>query len=435
MRYEKKIYKKTGAVVYSFLYWCPKTKKRIRLRRSEIPADITTDDQAREFVKIKEAELKAFSLKVKREILWKSQFYDFDNLLELYAKKRKTEAPNSWKTDVYYLEQYVFTFFLTIKRSNNLNNWDLHFEELRDWLENDAELLKTKSDRNRLAYATKNACIKSLNRFLDTMARSQRMKSPAPRCRVFPKHKINWKGIESYLYPEEIDFVFGALSEVDTECAEFFWVLCHTGLRLNEGVGLALSHIFKGEPKEKNISKMLKRFEIKSFLHVVLDSQPANTSEVRDKDGIVKRKPLKHRRKIEPRSNRLIPVSDKRTAEILVRRFNEQAKKFKVGDYGEDKGNYLLFSDMDKNRISNKLRKVYSHSSYSQKSPHDCRHTYCTNMVSQTEGHNFLAKYVLGHADSKTTENYLHLWELIQQKVLQEEQVQDSLDLDDVLNS
>lgn len=435
MRFEKKISKKSGLPVYSFLYWCPKTKKRIRLRRSEIPNSIQTDDQAREFARIKEAELKAFSLKVKRELEWKNHFFDFDQLLELYAKKRKSEAPNSWKTDVYYLEQYVFNFFLSIKRSNNLNNWELHFEELREWLENDAELLKTKVDRVKLAYATKNACIKALNRFLDTMARNQKMKAPAPRCRVFPKHKINWKGIESYLYPEEIEHVFANLKVIDLECAEFFWVLCHTGLRLNEGVGLALSHIYKGEPKEQNLRKMLKRFAIKSFLHIVLDSQPANSDEVRSKDGSVKRKPLKHRRRIEPKSNRLIPVSDGRTAEILVKRFNQQAAKFKMKVYGDDKSNYLLFEDMNKNRISNKLRKVYQSSNFTSKSPHDCRHTYCTNMVSQTEGHNFLAKYVLGHADAKTTENYLHLWELIQQRVIQDEQVEDELNLDEIIGN
>ncbi len=153
---------------------------------------------------------------------------------------------------------------------------------------------------------------------------------------------------------------------------------------------------------------MLKRFEIKSFLHLVLDSQPAN-STARGKDGSVKRKPLKHRKRIEPRGNRLIPVFDKRTAEILVRRFNEQAKLFKESLYGGDKGNYLLFGAIDKNRISNKLRKVYQGLPFQPKSPHDCRHTFCTNLVAATEGHNFLAKHVLGHSDAKTTENYMHL--------------------------
>ncbi|MBK7962490.1 MAG: site-specific integrase [Bdellovibrionales bacterium] len=57
-----------------------------------------------------------------------------------------------------------------------------------------------------------------------------------------------------------------------------------------------------------------------------------------------------------------------------------------------------------KNRISNKLRKAYEGSSYQPKSPHDCRHTFCTNMVALTEDIIFLQKYVLGHSDSKTTE-------------------------------
>jgi hypothetical protein len=54
-------------------------------------------------------------------------------------------------------------------------------------------------------------------------------------------------------------------------------------------------------------------------------------------------------------------------------------------------------------------------------------------MVALTEGRNFLAKYVLGHSDSKTTEGYLHLWELIQREVVQEGQVEASLDLEEIL--
>jgi hypothetical protein len=79
------------------------------LRKSEIPADIDSDVKAEEFCKTKEAELQAFSLKAKRELEWKRKFYDFEQWLELYAKRRKTEAPNYWETDVYYLEQYVFS--------------------------------------------------------------------------------------------------------------------------------------------------------------------------------------------------------------------------------------------------------------------------------------------------------------------------------------
>lgn len=174
MRFKKRRTRKDESC-YSFLYWDPKTKKRIRLLKSEVPADIDSDKKAEEFCKTKEAELQAFSLKSKRELDWKSKFYDFEQLLELYAKRQKTEAPNSWETDVYYLEQYVCMFFLTIKKTNNLNSWDLHFEDLRDWLEKDAELVKQKGKNTKLAYATKNACIKSLNRFLSTMVRQQKL--------------------------------------------------------------------------------------------------------------------------------------------------------------------------------------------------------------------------------------------------------------------
>lgn len=432
MRYEKRK-SKNKETYYSFLYWDPKTKKRLRLRKSEVPADINTDEKAKEFCKLKEAELQNFSLKVKRDLEWKRKFYDFEQLLELYAKRRKSEAPNSWQTDVYYLEQYVFTFFLSIKKSNNLHSWENYFEDLRDWLEKDAELVKQKGKNLRLAYATKNACIKALNRFLSTMVRQQKMKGPAPRCTMFPKHQLNRKGIESYIADAEAKIVFDKLTELDKDVADFFWILLHTGLRLNECLGLAASHVFKGAPTEANLKKMLGRYGLTSILHIVLDSQPRSDKTIRLKDGSVPRKPMKHRRRIEPKNNRIIPVGDKLAATIIAARFNTQAALIKSRTFGDQRGNYLLFDGLDKNRVSNKIRRAYELLGIAAKSPHDCRHTFCTDLVAQTEGHHFLAKYVLGHSDIATTENYLHLWEVIQQKMRQEQQIDDSIDLNELI--
>lgn len=425
MRYEKR--KLKNGVYYSFLYWCPKTKKRVRLRKSEVPKNITTDQQADDFCKIKEAELAVVSLKVKRDLAWKHKYYDFTQLLDLYTNKRKVEAPNSWQTDIYYLEQYVFNFFLTIKSSNNLNDWELHFEDLRDWLEKDAELVKQKGKNTRLAYATKNACIKSLNRFLTTMVRLQKMKGPAPRCTMFAKHQLNRKGIEAYISNAEFNNVYAQLLTIDKEVAEFYLVLTNTGLRLNECLGLAASHIFKGAPAEQNLLKMLQRFNITSHIHIILDSQPADCGEVRNAEGKVLRKPLKHRKKIEPKNNRIIPISDLATAKVLADRFNAQTQNIKSGIYGADRSQYLLFNGLDKNRVSSKIRKAYESIGLTPKSPHDCRHTYCTNLIAQTEGHHFLSKHVLGHTDIATTENYLHLWAVIQQRVTQDQQIEDMI--------
>ncbi|MBK7962488.1 MAG: hypothetical protein IPK04_15645 [Bdellovibrionales bacterium] len=108
MRFEKRS-KKNGDSYYSFLYWDPKTKRRVRLRKSEVPGNIFTDKQAEEFARIREAELKAFSLKVKRELQWKSQFYDFDRLLEIYAK-RKVKRPTLGGPMSTISEQYIFVF-------------------------------------------------------------------------------------------------------------------------------------------------------------------------------------------------------------------------------------------------------------------------------------------------------------------------------------
>jgi integrase len=120
-------------------------------------------------------------------------------------------------------------------------------------------------------------------------------------------------------------------------------------------------------------------------------------------------------------------------AKIIAARFNAQTILIKSKKYGDQRGNYLLFDGLDKNRVSNKIRRAYEMLGVVAKSPHDCRHTFCTELVALTEGHHFLAKYVLGHSDIATTENYLHLWEVIQQKMTQDRQIEDSIDLDDII--
>lgn len=243
------------------------------------------------------------------------------------------------------------------------------------------------------------------------------MKGPAPRCTMLAKHLLNRKGIETYISTAEFNNVYNKLLTIDKDVADFYLVLANTGLRLNECLGLAASHIFKGAPTEANLVKMLQRFNLTSVVHIILDSQPSSSTEVRDKDKKVLRKPLKHRKKIEPKNNRIIPVSDMAAAKILADRFNAQAANIKNKLYGDNRSQYLLFEGLHKNRVSSKLRKAYESLGLPPKSPHDCRHTYCTNLIAQTEGHHFLAKYVLGHTDIATTENYLHLWAVIQQKI------------------
>ena len=72
----------------------------------------------------------------------------------------------------------------------------------------------------------------------------------------------------------------------------------------------------------------------------------------------MKRKPLKHKQGVGPGMNRMIPIQDKRTTEVLVKRFNAQAALCKLKKFGDEKGSYLLFDGMDRNLISNKLRKL-----------------------------------------------------------------------------
>src|SRR4051794_34092737 len=118
-----------GKSYYSFVQWDPKQRRNIRLRRSEVPANVATDAQADAFCKVREAETEAAKFRIERKLSWQKTFYNFEDLLEIFEIELKRRAPNSWRGPLYYFRQYALDFFLNEKQSNNINNWPLYFEE------------------------------------------------------------------------------------------------------------------------------------------------------------------------------------------------------------------------------------------------------------------------------------------------------------------
>lgn len=411
MRWEKRK-DRYGKPYYSFSHWDPITRKNIRLKRAETPANILTDAQAAEFCRLRQAEDEASKFRIQRKLAWQKKFYDFEKLLEIFEAESKVRAPNSWQAPLYYLKQYALDFFLNHKQCNNLNNWPLFFEEFRDWLMTVGTGKRTKG--GGLAYSSRNSVIGAVNLFLDVMARKGKCEQ-APKCRKFPRHLMNRRSAEDVISDDEAKIIHRRLVDIDETglAADFFAVLLHSGLRFGEALGLSLADFSPGLPEVVLIKGAVSRHGLQCFGYISLESQVANTIRPRAVDGRVPRKPLKGRKRIDAKSSRTIPILDKQAFNALARRFNEQTDLLERGKFGSSKNDYLLFDGLEKNRFSRFLREAYEGTSFKQKSPHCARHSFATNLAGITHADTGFCRLVLGHKDEETTLGYVHLFEQI----------------------
>lgn len=410
---------------YSFIYYDHKLKKNVRLPQEEVPKGIDCDEKAAEFCRRKMSENDAAKVRIQRQQEWRSQFFDFKALLELYEADRKRNCPNSWQGDVFYLSHYALPFFLQTKSCNNLSNWPLFYEEFRELLLV-VEPFKRKTATKTLAYASKNLIIKSLNTFMSLMVRKNKVGS-VPKCKYFEREFLYSKGVESVIPDREAKIIYDKLKETDELSADAFHVCLNTGMRENELFGLPLSSIFSGEPTDDTLKKSLKMYGMACIGYIVLDSQP-KLAKIRDLDGMVPRKPLKSKKKIEPKSNRVIPITDKLTFNILVKRWKEQQVLYAKKVYGKNQRDYLLFDGLTKNHYYSALIRAIKKSKLPHHSPHDTRHTFATNFAKATFGNTSLCRIVLGQVKQEVTDRYIHLYDEIQRNLRVDEQLDAGLE-------
>lgn len=417
-----------GNIYYSFLQWDHETRRNIRLKKELVPADIQTDRQAEDFCRVREADFSATKFRIEQKLQWQKAFYNFEDLLAIFKEECKRRAPNSYETVIYFLRQYVFDFYLNQKKSNNINNWSMHFEEFRSWL-----LIAKPSKRNKtciLAYGTKNNIIGALNLFLEIMNTKGKC-APPNKCSKFSKSLLNTRNADHVIDKSEAMLVFSCLQELDSTqlASHFFWVLLNTGLRLSEGLSLSLNDFFPGVPDNRILRGALGRHNLVPYGYISLESQLKNSLKPRTSTYTVERKPLKGRKKIDARSSRIIPVLDKKCFNILALRYNEQSDLLSKETFGKDKSDYLLFNGLDKNRFSRLLREAYAKAKKTHKSPHCCRHTFATNFAGISNGDTGLCRLVLGHKDEDTTLGYIHLYEQINRQSRATELSKSKIDL------
>lgn len=408
---------KNGTVTYRFTYLDSDGKRR-RYPQSKVPPSaLTSKAAAEEWAASQAAILDAKKAEIARKLSWRSQHHDFEGLLDRYAGWQKKNAPNSWKSCVYYLEHWVFAFYLTARQSANVNDWYLHFQAFRDWLAGPHE-----GRAEPLAFSTQNNIIKALNTFLKCL-KAYNLIDPASvlECPAYPEHMLATRDASAVILEPERDLILAQLRAKYPPAADFFLVAWHTGMRFNELFSLPITALFKGEIRHEKLKKRLALLGIEYHGYIYLESQAVNDDRKREKNGTLARKPLKGCKSIGPKNARVIPIRSREIWNVLAARYKTEQARLQTAVYGPDPKEYVFFEDAEWNKTVNGLRETYQGLKLVPKGYHCCRHTFITLLVGET-GDEMLVRMISGHKTAKAFERYQHLYEQIAMAAKQQEQ-------------
>lgn len=238
---------------YSFSYICPKTKKRVRLKKSDHPL-FTNEKDAHSWANSQMAHRAAEKTRNQIALKWKTQYHNFNELLIEFESWYKFEAPNSYKSAVNNLEKYVFLYFLQEKSCGNVAQWSLYYEEFKAWLRS----YKSIRTEKEISYSTKNNIIKALNNFTTFLVRHNKINpQDVVTCKAFQKHLVKGRDFEDVV----TDVEFEAIQSIfkDEEVSRFYYILRHTGMRFNELYSLEKSALYAGicgEDLQKELDKL-----------------------------------------------------------------------------------------------------------------------------------------------------------------------------------
>jgi len=427
-----KIDRKTGKIIgirWKFWTYCPERKRQVPVPTAQIPVHIRESQDCavvEAYVKSQNALEDSKRHRAEQRLKWREQYSDFTALADKFAKYHKERARNSWETDLFYLERYVFHFFLGLRSYNNLYDWKYHFEDLKEWLR-ETKPLKVKKDR--LAKNTQNKVIKAMNRFLAWAYQVNVLSELQPKCEVYPRDELPQVQPEDLFSKKrehnEVQLILDQLQQIRPASARLFRFLVNSGCRLNEGLGVCLPFVVEGEidgEHSRRIHEKLRTYGMdKYYGYIVLMNQPELDSMRVDTEfkspitgrtwepGQVPRKPMKHRKAERAEDWRYIPIYDKDTWNMLADLWNEQDEKREAGVHGPNPQDYLLFEGISAAMFYVDLVKATERAKLRFRSPHKARHTYLSWFYAQTDEDPFLARRVGGHKDQGSREVYSHI--------------------------
>lgn len=426
----------SGKTYYSFLVYDHEQKKNVRLKKAEIinrfGKDITTVEEAIKFDGLLRAEFDSSRERYKRLMAWTEKYYNFASLLDDYVKKQKRKSPYGWKNNVHYLKYYVLPYFLEISQNNNINGWHLDYPKFRIWLEDEATLIRNKNIK--ISYCSKNHSIKALNTFMKHLQQDGIIQTYHV-CEAFDESKLRERTIDDVITEDESWIIYNQLLDLGHQNeAEYFLLMFWTGMRFNEGLGLSLADIYKGEITRDSFKNLLRRnlifytespnvpndYLYRYFGFLTLSSQPDNDgskSIVRNELDHILRKPLKMKKAINEKNNRVIPIVNQELWDALSRRAKDAYQKWKKGELqSNNKSDYLLFENITQTTSTARLKEAFEKANLKYRSWHCCRHSRGTFLHGRT-GDKELTMQWLGHSSEKVHNKYLHTYEGLMREI------------------
>ena len=324
--------------------------------------------------------------------------------MALYAIAQQKAAPNSYQNSMHYLKYYVLYFFLQVEICTKLQEWPLHYDAFKEWLEEKATVTRTPGQL--ISYNSKNHCIRALNTFMRFLYRKMIVTSFIS-CPRFPDYQTKEKTIDDVISPAEMEAVYNRLQVAGHRKTAVFWRLLYfTGMRFNEARGVSIENIYEGELEDLAFAKRLTEHKIGYFGYLVLENQPANKTMLRNREGHIARKPLKGKKKIDEKSARTIPIIDAVLWRELALLYNEEVERMQQKIWGTLPSNYVLFDGVQRSVV----QKAYAALGIPYHNPHCCRHTRATWLVGET-GDTFLTRMWLGHTSQKVLDKYVHIYQ------------------------
>lgn len=418
----KKTLKKTGETVWYI-------RQAIRTNSGETKRIYIVDDDkkawrfstlelARKFIQSQKA---AEDYRKTREELVQKFYFEFQDLesyVGLVEKRQSIKAKNTPKRVTFDLHNYVFVYFLNIKKLNNIQSWSLYFDDFIEWLST-AKTIRKKKGEQLLSAATQNHIINALNVFLMIVWKKQKPSEAPPKCERIEDSNVK-RGAADLMPEREFKLFYEELGkmaqesdkkEIILKSRDLIAILYGTGMRLNECLSLAVGDFFNIPINEKNLQRQLQSYGLDSLSHLIFNSQLAeNSSKIPNQ---IVRKSLKGRKYMDEASNRIVPIMDNLTHETLKNVTRETIRENRLAELKEfPRGQYLLFPDLTKAIVSGHLSTAFRRLKQKGlvnrwKCLHCLRHTYSTELVKRTYNQT-LVNLILGHK-SRAYEAYCHL--------------------------
>lgn len=392
---------------FSIRYISPVTgqKKRIGQRTT---GPLKSREEAQTWIDEKLAGVIKNEIEMMRRQDWR-QAVTIVKFSNQYKAWKQHQAPRSWAQEMSVLENFVLPYFVTEAGMKDPNDWHKEHQRFKAWL---LDAAKT-DDGEPIAISTANKAINALNKFCEWLKDHMNALDwhNFRPLKSHPQRLQKRKGADDLVEEYEFEIIAGNLKR--SLFGDMFRVQRHTGMRVNEVLGLSLDSLTNKIPPE--IEKPFLEAGL-GPIHgaIYLESQPRDAYISREKDGSIPRMSLKWRDEISPRNSRTIPIHDREVWNILVSRFKVAKSQYQENEYGLKKDSYRLFEGAQRNLYLTAIRETCEKHGLKFKGSHSLRHTRATELTMLGVPEK-IQEIVMGHK-GMSQERYKHIVEILNRR-------------------